>query len=403
MFARQTGKTFSTTLEIVLDCLSKKSRWVILSRGERQARECIEEGIKSHLQALKVLHNYYSLNSLNNTKLKVLEVVFFNGSRITALPANPDTARGFSANVFLDEFAFHQDSKKIWAALFPVISKRNLKLRVVSTPNGKNNKFYDLMTGDLSLWSRHIVDIYKAVNDGLPLNIEELKAGLNDLDSWEQEYELKWRDEVTAWLDYDLIIAAEDKNAGLPVMYTGECCYLGVDIAIRGDYFVAIVIERVCDVFWIREIVSQRRISFASQAAEIDRLMRSYHISKIAMDQTGMGEMPVESAIRKYGDAVVEGVFFTAANKLDIATRLKKYMQNKRLRIPIDFDLREDLHAVEKHITPTGMSALRADRNSKGHADRFWALALAVAAGDTGEEYFEYTPIKKRMSMNNIW
>ena len=59
---------------------------------------------------------------------KALEVAFPSGSRITALPANADTARGFSANVFLDEFAFHADSRKIWAALFPVISKGDLKL-----------------------------------------------------------------------------------------------------------------------------------------------------------------------------------------------------------------------------------------------------------------------------------
>ncbi|WP_049357488.1 hypothetical protein [Haemophilus parainfluenzae] len=44
MFARQTGKTFTTTLEIVLDCLAheakgEKTRWVILSRGERYAKK----------------------------------------------------------------------------------------------------------------------------------------------------------------------------------------------------------------------------------------------------------------------------------------------------------------------------------------------------------------------------
>ena len=71
---------------------------------------------------------------------RALEIEYPNGSRITALPANPDTARGFSANVFLDEFAFHLDSRKIWTALFPVISA-GWKLRVVSTPNGKGNKF----------------------------------------------------------------------------------------------------------------------------------------------------------------------------------------------------------------------------------------------------------------------
>ena len=47
MFARQTGKTFTTTLEIALDMAlaeleGRRTRWVILSRGERQAREAME-------------------------------------------------------------------------------------------------------------------------------------------------------------------------------------------------------------------------------------------------------------------------------------------------------------------------------------------------------------------------
>ena len=57
MFARQTGKTFTTTFEIARDCqladlAGKRQRWVILSRGERQAKEAIEEGVKRHCQAL---------------------------------------------------------------------------------------------------------------------------------------------------------------------------------------------------------------------------------------------------------------------------------------------------------------------------------------------------------------
>ena len=54
-FARQTGKTFTTTLEIVDDTFlaeaeRRRSPWVILSRGERQAKEAMEEGILRHLE-----------------------------------------------------------------------------------------------------------------------------------------------------------------------------------------------------------------------------------------------------------------------------------------------------------------------------------------------------------------
>ena len=62
MWARQTGKTFSTTLEIVLDCLEaaaegRRTRWVILSRGERQAREAMEEGVKRHCAAVQLAYD----------------------------------------------------------------------------------------------------------------------------------------------------------------------------------------------------------------------------------------------------------------------------------------------------------------------------------------------------------
>jgi len=105
----------------------------------------MQEGVKVHLNALQA--GFKELGYEFDAQTRALEIEFPGGSRITALPANPDTARGFSANVLLDEFAFHQDSRAIWKALFPVISKPGLKLRVISTPNGKGNKFYELMTG----------------------------------------------------------------------------------------------------------------------------------------------------------------------------------------------------------------------------------------------------------------
>ncbi|WP_460031310.1 terminase large subunit domain-containing protein, partial [Megalodesulfovibrio paquesii] len=115
MLARQTGKTFTTTLEIVDDCLEAASqgwreRWVILSRGERQAKEAMDEGVKRHAQAYGAAFDFLEYDWKGEASYKALEVTLPGGSRITALPANPDTARGFSASCFLDEFAFHQDS-----------------------------------------------------------------------------------------------------------------------------------------------------------------------------------------------------------------------------------------------------------------------------------------------------
>ncbi|MBR3371181.1 MAG: terminase family protein [Rhodobacteraceae bacterium] len=416
MFSRQTGKTFSTGGECADDCFQswiedRRARWVILSRGERQAAEMMTEVIKPFTKGFYEVYNTLLKGGEPRFEegefrapqekgpdavYKSLEVKFPNGSRITALPANPDTARGFSANVILDEFGFHAKSREIWAALFPVISKSGLKLRVISTPNGKGNKFYELMTAEDSVWSRHIVDIYEAVRQGLDRDIDMLRRGMADEDAWAQEYELKWLDEATAWLSYDLISANEHPAAGLPALYQGGPCFVGVDIAARNDLFVIWVLEQVGDVLWTREIIARRRIKFAEQDQLLADVMRRYHVVRCAIDQTGMGEKPVEDAKRRHGESRVEGVLFSTATKLDLATALKEAMEERRARIPAgDVVLRADLHAIQSQVGITGQRRLVADGDTDGHADRFWAGALAVGAARSTYQPYEYRPVPR--------
>ena len=411
--ARQCGKTYSSTLELVDDCLDAevnggKRRWVILSRGERQAREAINEGVKAHLQQYAAGFKALEI-PWEGCEDKALEVMLPNGSRITGLPANPDTARGFTANVLLDEFAFHKDSKLIWGALFPVVSRSDLKLRVISTPNGKGNKFYELMTQGgqevelrstgramAGVWSQHLCNIYDAVAGGLPRNPEELHAGLGDEDLWRQEYLLEWLDEASAWLDYDLINAVEHDAAGKADNYQGGPCYVGVDIAARNDLFVIWVLELVGDVFWAREIIVRRRISFAEQDELLDQIMRRYRVIRVCMDQTGMGEKPVEDAKRRYGAYVVEGILFTGSNKQVLATGAKQRFEDRKIRIPMgDRFVRADLHALKKTTTPTGAIRFDADGDTDGHADRAWACFLALHAGSRPYQPYAYQAVRR--------
>ncbi|MBN2740040.1 MAG: terminase family protein [Rhodobacteraceae bacterium] len=416
MMSRQIGKTFSTGGECVDDCFTawaegRRARWVILSRGERQAAEAMTEVIKPFTKAFYEVYNtlvkggeprfeeseFRAPQSKGpDAVYKALEVIFPNGSRITALPANPDTARGFSANVILDEFAFHAKSREIWGALFPVISKGGLKLRVISTPNGKGNKFFELMTAEETAWSRHVVDIYEAVRQGLDRNIEELRAGMADEDLWAQEYELKWLDEASAWLDYDLIGSCEHPAAGLPALYQGGPCFVGVDIAARNDLFVIWVMEAVGDVLWTREVITRRRASFFEQDQLLADVFARYRVVRCRIDQTGMGEKPVEDAKRAHGESRVEGVLFSTVSKLALATALKEAMQDRKARIPAgDVKLRADLHAIKSQVGVTGTRRLIADGESDGHADRFWAGALAVSAAEVGYQPYDYQSVPR--------
>jgi phage FluMu gp28-like protein len=288
--------------------------------------------------------------------------------------------------VFLDEFAFHQDSAAIWKALFPVISA-GFKLRITSTPNGKGNKFYELMTGSDERWSRHTVDIYRAVRDGLPRDIDELREGLSDEDAWAQEFELKWLDEASAWLSYDLISSCEHDQAGIPGEYRGGPCFLGDDIGIRQDLRVLWVWEQIGDILWERERIEQKRASFFEQDREFDRVMNDYKVARACIDQTGMGEKVVEDRQRKYGSRV-EGILFTGPSKLIMATQGREAFEDRKVRISMgDAKLRADLHKLRKVATATGAPRFVAERDDD-HADRTWAAFLGIhAAGDGIPEY----------------
>ena len=118
MWSRQTGKSLSSAGETVRDCQLRPGQlWVVLSAGERQAVEWMAKA-KMWIEAFQLIVDGYeeTLHAADALKSKA-EIRFKNGSRIVAIPANPDTARGYSANLVLDEFAIHEKPWDIWAAI----------------------------------------------------------------------------------------------------------------------------------------------------------------------------------------------------------------------------------------------------------------------------------------------
>jgi phage FluMu gp28-like protein len=86
----------------------------------------------------------------------------------------------------------------------------------------------------------------------------------------------------------------------------------------------------------------------------------------------------------KYGTWRVEPVTFSLPVKEDLAVRSKRVYEDSTIRIPDDRNLRGAIHAVRKIPTAAGNIRFDADRTEAGHADEFWAQALALLAGDNG-------------------
>jgi len=405
----QIGYSFAAALEAVFECLKQKGLWIVLSRGDRQSLEFMLR-VREHVQAMRIAGADLETSFFENTQLQQHEVKFPNGSRIIGLPANPDTARGYSGNMILDEFAFHKDDKAIWAAAFGRISRGNLKLRVISTPNGQRGKYFELakevglvesrgpglppsrgaesqpaFTGG---WSGHWCDVYQAVEEGCPIQIDELRRAIGDEDIWQQEYECVFHSDSETYIPLELIVSCEsvDATKDLPAGWTAQGpCFWGFDVGRTKDLSVLTLVEKLGDTLWVRMLKEMPKAQFAVQEKAIADVVNAPELKALrgCIDASGLGMDLAERLAQKFAGRV-EPVQFTMQVKQDLAVTTKKAFEERTIRIPDDRLLRRDLNAVKKIITTAGNIRFDAERTEAGHADRFWSLALALHAADRG-------------------
>jgi phage FluMu gp28-like protein len=396
------------------------TKWVCLSSGERQSLEWMTK-CKEWAAAFKLSIESYAENRLlGEALLKVAEIVFANGSRVVAIPANPSTARGYSANVILDEFAYHEDPDAIWAAMFPSLTnplagtfmervhalyggsqhdaiRRQMKIRVVSTFNGRENKFFRLWEKRKENgYSGHLTTIYDAIKQGLPLDAEEIRLGLDDADMWAQEYECQPTDTSNVLLPYGLLQQAEDIEASEviePDFFTSNRpIFCGIDFGRSNDPTICWTLEVVGDILWTREVLVLRTMSTPEQNNILEMRIKAARrtcydytgpgigFGDYAINELGVGEWKPED--HKFGR--LELFTFTPKSKrLLFPTLRRKFEPPCKIRIPISRMIREDLHSVQQVITG-GEYNYWAPRTRQGHSDRCTALALAIRAATEG-------------------
>jgi phage FluMu gp28-like protein len=370
----------------VLDAEESGQDWLILSRGERQSRD--------YIRKLKRIVNVVdsSLVALGHESIKGVEttmaVTLKNGAAIMGLPANPDTARGFSGNLVLDEFAFHESPDDIWRAVFPIITNPlsgEKKVRIMSTPGGKNNRFYDLWTSKELAWSRHRTDIYDAQKAGLftAQQVEDLKSALSDPDGWSQEFELNFLEEATQYFSRALVESCIDPRAttegALSTVHALGPRYAGLDIGRKHDLTVMCCVQRLDRQLIVEEVLVLRQVPFDAQQKLVGERMP--FLTHLAVDSSGMGEETGERLQTRWGESKVEPCVFTNAFKAIIFPGLKNAMEKGELKIPNDPKLIADLLTIEKQVTQGGTVRYVAARTEDGHADIANALALAVYSG----------------------
>lgn len=348
--------------------------------------------------------------------------------RIKVLAANPRTARGFSGDLILDEFAFHEDSVAIWEAAEPILSSNpDFLCRIASTGNGRANMFYRMASGDgpydgtpfvsiggfkvsrvaRSQAHKQGVKVYDP-NTREPITPEQAEAKAMDRRAYRQNYECEFADENSALLPHALITSCErsvitiDSQAwtasAIARMHraTGEL-YMGADFGRKRDRSSVPVGEKdgaqIRVIAWLR----MEGMRLPQQREQIETVCRMPRFRGFAGDSTGIGLGVCEELEEEFG-AMIEGVNFGSTEPVTdriaregrkrltarvteiMATNLVAAFEDHVLEIPADQELRDSLRKPEKIVSPGGRVSIAAERDGSDHADDFWGLALMLRA-----------------------
>ena len=286
-------------------------------------------------------------------------------SRVKILAANPRTARGFSGDLIMDEFAFHENSAAIWEAAEPILSSnQDFLCRVASTGNGKHNMFYRMASGgtpfvapsqalqdgsgdaspktaSASLQTLFVSDsgflvsrvprslawkmgvkIFDA-NTRESITPDQARARAMDKRAYDQNYECQFADENMALLTHELISAAEADNVGVVCEqdWTGEAqdlllaaqgdLFVGVDVGRNRDLTVMTVVERLGVMRFVRAILRIEGMRLPQQQERLGFLCRLPKFRRAAIDMTGIGLGLTEYSQDAFGRHRVHGINFS--------------------------------------------------------------------------------------------
>ena len=420
--SRQIGISWASAYSLVRRKALAGSRydaWVS-SRDEIQARLFLDD-CKHFASILHTAVRDSGVQVVEDEKNYVLE--FANSCRINSMSSSPDAQAGKRGDRLLDEFALHQDPRKLYAIAYPGITWGG-QLEMVSTHRGSRNFFNEIITeirekGNPKKISLHRVTLEDALNDGFLYRLQQklppdderqamdesdyfdfIRSGCADEESFLQEYMCVPADDASAFLSCDMIAACEYERdpadltdlTNLTDLTECKALYIGVDVGRNHDLTVIWVNAFEGGRHLCRRLIVLENRKFSEQEEILYPLLALPNLRRCCIDASGLGMQLAERAAEKFGSYRVEGVKFTNPVKEELAYPFRAAFEERNIRIPNDPKLRSDLRAIKKETTAAGNIRFSADRGENGHSDRFWAGALAVHActrADDGPCRFE--------------
>jgi len=310
-----------------------------------------------------------------------------NGSVIQAFPNNPNNLRGFTLHVvYCDEMNFIPNDEEMYDAISFTLATTNGKFIASSTPWHMDSVFWKIFHDPAfkHFKTNHITHEHVLKQKG-PITQEWLNKKRKEYEGdpwrWRREMLAEWAEDESVWLSQALITSCIDhmlEYCSFEEAAKGEF-YAGLDLGKYQDYSVlaAVQIEE-SSIKLIHMHQFPLRTPYASVIGYVKTLCDRWQtINKVLVDMSGVGDYIVEDMVNA-GIGEAEGVKFTQETKEKMAQWLKQCMVQKRLKIPYDSELIAELNIERFELTKEGK--IKFSHPESTHDDRFWSLALAVAA-----------------------
>ncbi len=430
-WSRQIGKSFTLASWAVDRLLTRPGRLVtVLSNSKDNGAEFVLK-CQEVCNLLGVAMESADLSTgieYSDMRFEVSITVKGHRGRIKVLAANPRTARGFSGDLLLDEFAFHEDSQAIWEAAEPILSSNpDFLCRVASTGNGTRNMFYRMATeGQFKVsrvrrsdaWKMG-VKIYDAVTRQ-PVTPGQAREQAMDKAAYDQNYECAFASETGALLTHELINGAVwdggiiceqawSEGALALLADSKHPLYAGCDVARRRDFSFVPVGEFDGDCCRVLAALRMRDTRLPDQKRMLEPVLALPGFRRLAIDMTGIGLGLYEFTQERFPRKVM-GVDFSTSVPVTrriqaegrkaptvrvteaMAVDLLGYYEDRRIKHPCDAVYRDDLRKPERVTSPGGRVSIAATRDEAGHADHFWGHALMIRARLAGPSGPSFKP-----------
>jgi hypothetical protein len=206
---RQGGKSTAAACAAAYQALYRPgSEILIIAPGQRQAVELLrkaEQFLRAGVPGIEFTSNSESRIELTN------------GSRLIALPSDPDKIRGYAADLVLIDEAARVPDELFFSAIRPMLAVSGGRIIALSTPDGPSGWFYHACMDGSEDWER--IRIRAEQCPRIPATHLERERRTMTAAVYAAEYDCQFTDAIGSVFYSIHVDAAIDKT--LKPLYTG--------------------------------------------------------------------------------------------------------------------------------------------------------------------------------------